>query len=158
MPLEWFNLKMIVDFEKTGENWAWILMGQTGRQAVPNLLSFLGGYKVEKYFPCGHKKKRMWESRPWRAMTLCPFISCIEPKSVQNLKVPLRWEKCWYLFDLARSYQLEHPSLISTIVLLLDKMYQRDTSWVVQWLRHCAPTSRGWVPSLTREPNPTCCN
>lgn len=33
MPLEWFNLKMMADFEKTGKNWPWVLRGvpwQTG--------------------------------------------------------------------------------------------------------------------------------
>lgn len=49
---------MIVDWKrqrKTGHGFSW---ESPGRQAVLNLLSFLGRCRAEKYFPCGYKTKK----------------------------------------------------------------------------------------------------
>lgn len=92
--------------------WLWTLkrQGRTahgfsgespGRQAILDLLSFLGGYRVEEYFPCGYRTKRRWEIKYWRTMTLYPLSSCLERKGIWTLKVPWRWEKCAHLLEMA---------------------------------------------------------
>lgn len=58
VPVEWLKLKMIVDFEKSGQ----LTIDSLG-SCLAGRQPFLEAYKVEKYFPCGCKTKRRWESR-----------------------------------------------------------------------------------------------